>query len=88
MNKTRQKLTRHYYWKGMTEGIKEYIKTCDKCHRKKTIQLQKMQVTMRSIPILQKIDLVTMPPSQGYKYTLTVCDFFTKCYSCNMVVQM
>ena len=84
MNKTRQKLTRRYYWKGMAEDIKEYIRTCDKCQRKKTIQLQKTQVTMRSIPIPQKIfsqigiDLVTMPPSQGYKYILTVCDFFTK----------
>ena len=83
MNKTRQKLMRRYYWKGMTEDIKEYIRTCDKCQRKKTIQLQKIQVTMRSIPIPQKIfsqigiDLVTMPPSQGYKYILTVCDFFT-----------
>ena len=39
---------------------------------------------MKSIPIPQKIfsqigiDLVTMVESQGYKYILTVCDFFTK----------
>ena len=52
MNKTRQKLTRRYYWKGMTDDIKEYIRTCQ---RKKTIQLQKTQVTMRSIPVPQKI---------------------------------
>ena len=51
---------------------------------KKNIQLQKTQVTMKSIPIPQKIfsqigiDLVTMVESQGYKYILTVCDFFTK----------
>ena len=35
MNKTRQKVTRHYYWKGMTEDIKEFIRTCDRCQRKK-----------------------------------------------------
>ena len=52
--------------------------------RKKNIQLQKTQVTMKSIPIPQKIfsqigiDLVTMVESQGYKYILTICDFFTK----------
>ena len=62
----------------------EFIRTCDRCQRKKTIQLQKTQVTMKSIPIPQKIfsqidiDLVTMVESQGYKYILTVCDFFTK----------
>ena len=84
MNKTRQKVTRRYYWKGMTEDIKEFVRTCDRCQRKKNIQLQKTQVTMKSIPIPQKIfsqigiDLVTMVESQGYKYILTICDFFTK----------
>ena len=80
MNKTRQKLMRRYYWKGMTDDIKE----CDRCQCKKTIQLQKTQISICSIPIPQKIfgqigiDLVTMVESQGYKYILTVCDFFTK----------
>ena len=51
---------------------------------KKTIQLQKTQISMPIIPILQKIfgqigiDLVTMVKSQEYKYILTICDFFTK----------
>ena len=68
----------------MTDDIKEYVRTCDHCQRKKTIQLQKTQISMRSIPIPQKIfgqigiNLVTMVESQGYKYILTVCDFFTK----------
>ena len=68
----------------MTEDIKEFVRTCDRCQRKKNIQLQKTQVTMKSIRIPQKIfsqigiDLVTMVESQGYKYILTVCDFFTK----------
>ena len=84
MNKTRQKLVRHYYWKGMTDDIKKYVHTCDCCQCKKTIQLQKTQISMHSIPIPQKIfgqigiDLVTMVESQEYKYILTICDFFTK----------
>ena len=84
MNKTRQKVTRCYYWKGMTEDIKEFVRTYDRCQRKKNIQLQKTQVKMKSISIPQKIfsqigiDRVTMVESQGYKYILTVCDFFTK----------
>ena len=84
MNKTRQKVTRRYYWKRMTDNIHEYIRTCDKCQRKKAIKLQKTQVSMKSIPIPQKIfgqvgiDLIQMVESQGYKYILTFCDFFTK----------
>ena len=39
MNKTRQKLMRRYYWKGMTDDIKEYVHTFDHCQHKKTIQL-------------------------------------------------
>ena len=67
MNKTRQKVTRHYYWKGMTEDIKEFIRTCGQVPKeKKTFNSRKTQVTMKSIPIQQKIfsqigiDLVTM----------------------------
>ena len=84
MNKTRHKVTRQYYWKGMTDDIHEYMRTCDKCQHKKTIKLQKTQVSMKSIPIPQKIfgqvgiDLIQMVESQGYKYILTFCDFFTK----------
>ena len=84
INKTRQKLTRRYFWKGMTDDINEFVRTCDKCQRKKTIKLQKTQVSMRSIPIPQKIfsqvgiDLIQMVESNGYKYILTFCDFFTK----------
>ena len=68
----------------MTDDIHEYIRTCDKCQHKKTIKLQKTQVSMKSIPIPQKIfgqvgiDLIQMVESQGYKYILTFCDFFTK----------
>ena len=68
----------------MTEDIKEFIRMCDRCQRKKTIQLQKNRMTMKSIPIPQKIfsqigiDLVTMVESQGYKCILTICNFFTK----------
>ena len=87
MNKTRQKVTRRYYWKGMTEDIKEFVRTCDRCQRKKnhsTPENSSENEKMKSIPISQKIfsqigiDLVTMVESQGYKYILTVCDFFTK----------
>ena len=35
MIKMRQKATRRYYWKGMTEDIKEFIRMCDRCQRKK-----------------------------------------------------
>ena len=68
----------------MTDDIHQYVRTCDKCQHKKTIKLQKTQVSMKSIPIPQKIfgqvgiDLIQMVESQGYKYILTFCDFFTK----------
>ena len=55
MNKTQQKVTRHCYWKGMTDDIHEFVRTCDRCQHKKTIKLQKTQVSMKSIPIPQKI---------------------------------
>ena len=31
---TYNKISEKYYWKGMKEDIKEYIRTCDKCQRR------------------------------------------------------
>ena len=68
----------------MTDDIHEYVRTCDKYQHKKTIKLHKTQVSMKSIPIPQKIfgqvgiDLIQMLESHAYKYILTFCDFFTK----------
>ena len=54
MNKTWQKVMRRYYWKGMTDDIHEFVRTCDRCQHKKMIKLQKTQVSMKSIPIPHK----------------------------------
>ena len=43
MNKTRQKVTRHYYWKGMTEDIKEYVERVTGAKGKKTFNSRKLK---------------------------------------------
>ena len=78
LNKTRQKVTRHYYWKGMTEDIKEFIGMCDRCQRKKTAENSSDNEKYSKIFSQIGIDLVTMVEAQGHKYILTICDFFTK----------
>ena len=32
-DKTRDKVSRRYFWHGQVEDIDEYIKTCDKCQK-------------------------------------------------------
>ncbi len=32
-----EKIKKSYYWKGMLENIKKYIKLCDKCQKKEKL---------------------------------------------------
>ena len=34
INKCYDKLRERFYWKGMLQDVKQYIKTCDKCQRR------------------------------------------------------
>jgi len=39
MAKTLAKAKRHYYWKGMSKDITQYIRKCPKCQMSKTTRL-------------------------------------------------
>ena len=83
-NRTRELLTRRYYWKGMCEEIRDFISRCDRCQRKKLLKIQKARAQLRNVPVPKKIfgqiaiDLLQMSESQGFMYVLGVQCFFTK----------
>jgi transposase InsO family protein len=90
MVKTFYKVSERYYWKGMTNDIKDYIRKCDECQKinKKT---KTMPAEMQPVEIPNStrkkigIDLIGpfkdtqgQPVSRnGYRYVLTVIDYFS-----------
>ena len=83
-NRTREILTRRYYWKGMCEHIREFISRCDHCQKKKLLKIQKTRAQLKNVPVPKKIfgqiaiDLMQLSEAQGFMYVLGVQCFFTK----------
>ena len=84
MTRTREIITREYYWRGVTKDVEYYIQRCDRCQCRKSISIQKTRAKLRSVPVPKKvwyqisIDLMQMSECRGYKYILGVQDYFSK----------
>ena len=84
VNKTREKITKRFYWPRVSEDVRDYIRACDACQRAKQINLQKTKSQLKNVTIPNKlfsqiaIDLMGMVPVDGMKYILTIQDYFSK----------
>ena len=85
-NKTRDKITTRYFWPKITEQVAKYISACPTCQKAKFISLQKTNAELHSFHVPNKtwtqigIDLMgtLKETEEGYRYILTVIDYFTK----------
>ena len=85
-NKTRDKITARYFWPKITEQVAQYISACPACQKAKFVSLQKTNAELHSIHVPNKIwtqigiDLMgtLKETEEGYRYILTVIDYFTK----------
>jgi Integrase zinc binding domain/Integrase core domain len=82
--KTRELITRDFWWSGLTQYVNKYVDGCSKCQRNKVFP-QKPQGELRphNSPDrpFQKItmDFITdLPESQGYNSIMAVVDRFGK----------
>lgn len=72
-----------FFWKGMINDIKHWIKHCHPCQRRKTSKkhrqgLHKSVLQTRPFETVS-VDLVgKFPKSNGFKYILTIIDHFTR----------
>ena len=73
-----------YFWPSMTKTIKEYVEKCDRCCRCE-YKLKSPNEPLTPIQVVAEpwlkvgMDLCQPKfPSSGYKYILTVTDYFTK----------
>jgi hypothetical protein len=81
--KTLKLITQEYYWPGMTEFVKAYIKGCATCQTTKIRPPVKVPLKPTEIPEgpweTITIDFITdLPISKGYDSILTVIDHYSK----------
>lgn len=83
--KTLHKLRERFYWKNMPKDVHQHIKTCDPCQKRKVPPSKPLgflqKVPHPSLPfqkiLLDVIGTIT-PPSNKYKYILTISDSYSR----------
>ena len=80
---TYQKISERFFWHGMIEDIKEYIKICKSCQQQGKI-FRKISPKLKSIPVANEvmkkigIELCSLPEVDGFKHLIVCIDYFSK----------
>ena len=80
---TYQKISERFFWHGMNEDIKEFIKICKSCQQQGKI-FKKISPELKSILVPSEvmrqidIDLCTLPEVDGFKHLIVCIDYFSK----------
>ena len=76
---TYQKVSERFYWHGMVDDVKNYIRTCQKC-QKQGKRVKKISPELQSIHVMQQIgvDICNLPEMNGYKHLIVLIDYFSK----------
>ena len=85
VEKTKDRILRHFYWPGIFQDVAKYCRTCPKCQMMDKSKMQR-RAPLIPMPIIDTpfkrigIDIVgPMKRSrQRYKYLLTICDYATR----------
>jgi len=84
MEKTIEIITRDFYWKGLTEWIKDYVRSSDECQHNKSPRharwglLQPIGTPYAAGNSISTDFITQLPESQGYTQIMVVVDRFTK----------
>ena len=84
-DKTYGRIINHYYWKGLSNDVKLFCKSCEKCQGRKNTTYQG-PAPLQSLPDVERpfqrisIDLITRLPTtkNGNKNILVIIDAFSK----------
>jgi len=84
MEKMIEIITRDFYWKGLTEWINDYVRSCDECQHNKSPPhaqwglLQPLEMPSEAWNAISTYFITQLPESQGYTQIMVVVDRFTK----------
>jgi len=82
--KTIEIVTRDFYWKGLADGIRDYVRSCDECqhslspHHAKYGLLQPLQVPYAASSSISTDFITQLPESQAKTQIMVVVDRFTQ----------
>ena len=77
-------VTRDFYWKGLTDWIRDYVRSCDECQHSKFPQhaeyglLQPLEVPYAAWSSISTDFITQLPESQVKTQIMVVVDRFTK----------
>ena len=81
INKTLNKIKRHFFWPNMTKTVTKYVKSCEKCQKSKTIKHTKIPLQITDTPhkVFENVLVDTIGPlpktENGNEYAITlICD--------------
>ena len=82
VERTRQMVAEKVVWPSMRADVTKWARECLSCQRSKVIRHTVPPISEFTIPDKRfnhiHMDLVSMPPSNGYRYLLTIVDRFTR----------
>ena len=82
--KTIERVTRDFYWKGLEDWIRDYVRSCDECQHSKSPRhakyglLQPVEVPYAAWTSISTDFITQQPESQGKTQIMVVVDRFTK----------
>ena len=85
IQKTKDRITQHFYWPNINHDVKQHCQTCEQCQFQ-TKGKQAQRLLLRPLPIVDTpfkrvgIDIKGPLPvtEQGNKHVLVVCDYATR----------
>ena len=84
INKTTDKIANRFFWKGLSNDIREYITTCERC-QKVNPRFENPRSQLHSVNVPQGVmrqigvDITQLPPTEdGYRYVVMAIDYFSK----------
>jgi len=82
--KTIEIVTREFYWKGLADWIRDYVRSCDECQHSKSPRhakcglLQPLEVPYATLFSISTDFITQLPESQGKTQIMVVVDRFPK----------
>ena len=82
VERTRQTITEKFVWPSIRQDVTKWARECQHCQRAKILRHTTPPIGEFIVPEKRfdhlNLDLVTLTPSNGYKYLLTIVDRFSR----------
>ena len=73
---TTELIHHRFHWPHLYEDVKAYVKSCHECQIRsvKKVEIPLLVSTPSKIFVKIHVDIMYMPPAQGYRYIVAACD--------------